>query len=124
MGDGSSTDPDKAEQAGFLTISWDMAEVTPAGGTASADRNAIPKDPGKQVWRKGTGPDTWFPVKGSIRFKWEDEVEVRRFAKPVEMATPRDAFRLAATGDWRLVIKREGDGRFLGSMLIQKMHTD
>jgi len=124
VGDGSSTDPDKAEQAGFLAISWNLAEVTQEGGTASADRNAIPKDPGKQVWRKGTGPDTWFPARGSIRFKWEDEVEVRRFAKPVEKATPRDASRLAATGEWRLVIKREGDGRFLGSMLIQRMHTD
>lgn len=118
--DVTSPDPDQAEQQGWRSIAWGIKTSNESGGTAIAAKSAIPKRPGKQVWQKGTGPVIWFPVKGIVAFKWEQEVEVIRIARPEARVTPQEASRLATTGAWELILKRDSEGKFLGSMLIGK----
>jgi len=116
--DTRSPDPDEAEQAGWSSVSWKIATADQGGGTAFASGTAVPKKPGKQVWQKGTGPDIWFPETGTVNFQWAQEVEVRRRSVPVEKVSARTAAELASTGEWNLIIKRDADGTYLGTMLI------
>lgn len=116
--DVTSPDRDVAEHQGWLSVAWQLTGADKSGGTANSVRTAIPKAPGKQVWRKGTGPDIWFPVVGTVKFRWEEEVEVRRFAHPVEKVPPPIAADLAADGGWEVVMTRDGKGKYIGAMLV------
>lgn len=120
VGDSTSVNPDVAEHLGFRSIAWKVVNPNRDGAMADSDRNAIPKDPGKQVWREGTGPDVWFPEVGQVAFRWENPVEIRRFAEPVRKATPTDAARMAATGQWDVVLTKDEKGLYLGAMLVEQ----
>jgi len=116
----TSPNPDTAEYQGWRSIAWRIVNPDTSGGTATSLRDSIPKVPGKQVWRKGTGPDIWFPVKGTLKFKWDKEVEVRRYARSPERMAPEAASKLAATDGWEVILKRDADGQYLGAMLVEK----
>jgi len=118
--DAMAQDPDVAEHQGWLSVAWPIVRTEQTGGTAHASRTAIPRALGKQVWRLGTGPDLWFPVKGTVRFRWEKEVEIRRYARPVERVTSADAARLGAGGGWEVILRRDDKGAYLGAMLIER----
>lgn len=118
--DVTSPDPNIAEHQGWLSVAWRVAGVDKSGGAAESARTSIPKVPGKQVWQRGTGPDIWFPVMGTVKFRWAEEVEARRFSCSVEKLHPEAAVRLATQGGWDIVLTRDGKGNYLGAMLIEK----
>lgn len=115
-----SSNPDVAEHMGWLSVAWKISGVDKVGGTADSTQTAVPRVPGKQVWHLGTGPDIWFPVVGTVKFRWEKEVEVRRFAHPVEKVAPQIAAGLAAGGEWDLIVTRDDKGKYMGAMLIER----
>lgn len=114
-----TTDPDRAEFGGFQSISWEILGSTRSGGSAFAPRTFIPTVPGKQIWSEGDGPVVWFPEAGGVEFNWDDSVEVRRFGKSVEKVSPKKAAELAESRAWGVVLTRDPDGAFLGSMLVR-----
>jgi len=115
-----SSDPDVAEHMGWLSVAWQISGADKTGGTAGSTRIAFPKVPGKQVWHLGTGPDIWFPVLGTVKFLWEKEIEVRRFAHSAEKVAPKIAAGLAAGGEWDLIVTRDDKGNYMGAMLIER----
>ncbi|BDU74544.1 hypothetical protein [Mesoterricola silvestris] len=117
--DDASPNPDEAEHLGLLSVCWDIWKTDMQGGIARSNKAAIPKDPGNQVWRKGSGPDTWFPEPGEVRFRWEKEVEVRRLGMPLRTVSPEEASKMARDGSWRLFLTRDHDGQFLGDKIIE-----
>ena len=56
---------------------------------------------------------------GDVYFRWSKTVEVRRQGKPVETADSETAYNLALTGDWMVVITRDYNGDYLGSILVE-----
>lgn len=113
------TDPNRAERNGWRSVAWRLSAPSLRGGHATSERRAIPKVPGKQVWRKGTGPDVWFPVPGRVGFRWDDEVDVFQGTHPPRRMKGPAAGLLAKQGEWGVVLKRQGDGSFLGTVLVE-----
>jgi len=115
----TSQDPIEAEHLGWHSISWKLSKASNQGGAAFSNQTAIPKNPGKQLWRKGTGPDYWFPVSGEVTFRWKDEVYVYHLGKASTSVNALQAANVAAFGTWEVVLERNGDGTYLGSVLVE-----
>jgi hypothetical protein len=120
--DDMSDDPDVAENTGWLSVAWKLGNASLLGGSATSERNSIPRKPGRQVWKPGSGGDVWFPMPGQVEFTWPAEVEIRAFMGKYRRVSPKAAFRLATTNAWDVVLTRESDGTFRGAMLIENHH--